>query len=245
MRNLRNPFVQVVLWTLAIGSVFAVIVLTVPWLPEEASTQANPVDTLYEVLAVISSYVFALVVSILLVSVVHFRRRHNDLSDGDPIHGDTRLEAIWTAIPALLMVGTAIYSGLVLTDIEETKANTQEVQITGQQFAWTFDYTAMGFKSGELHLVKDTPYHFKLLAKDVIHSFWVPQFRMKKDAVPGLTTDVRVTPTKNGNYTLICTELCGLGHSTMRAPIVVEDQAAFNKWAAQAKKNQNIVGGIS
>ena len=79
----------------------------------------------------------------------------------------------------------------------------------------------------------------------MIHSFWVPQFRMKKDAVPGLTTDVRVTPTKFGKYTLICTELCGLGHSTMRAPIVVQDQAAFDKWAVRAKKNQNLVGGIS
>ncbi len=234
-----------VLWALGIGSVLAVVVLTVPWLPEDASTQAHPVDTLYEVLAVISSYIFAFVVSILLVSVVHFRRRHNDLSDGEPIHGNTRLEAVWTAIPAILMLGAAVYSALVLADIEQTKANTQEVDVTGQQFAWTFNYPSLGFKSGELHMVKGTPYHFKLRAKDVIHSFWVPQFRMKKDAVPGMTTDIRVTPTKIGHYTLVCTELCGLGHATMRAPIVVEDQAAFNKWTAQAKKNQNLVGGIA
>jgi cytochrome c oxidase subunit II len=245
VRGLRNPYLQVLIWALGIGSALTAIVLTVPWLPQQSSTAANPVDTLYEVLAVASCYIFALVVSILLVSVINFRRRHNDLSDGEPIHGNSTLEAVWTAIPALLMVATAIYSGLVLADIEQTKANTQEVNITGQQFAWTFDYPAQKFKAGELHLVKGTPYHFKLHAKDVIHSFWVPQFRMKKDAVPGLTTDIRVTPTRYGKYTLICTELCGLGHATMRAPIVVEDQAAFDKWAAQAKKNQNLVGGIS
>jgi cytochrome c oxidase subunit 2 len=245
VRGLRNPYLQVLIWALGIGSALTAIVLTVPWLPQQSSTAANPVDTLYEVLAVVSCYIFALVVSILLVSVINFRRRHNDLSDGEPIHGNSTLEAVWTAIPALLMVATAIYSGLVLADIEQTKANTQEVNITGQQFAWTFDYPAQKFKAGELHLVKGTPYHFKLHAKDVIHSFWVPQFRMKKDAVPGLTTDIRVTPTRYGKYTLICTELCGLGHATMRAPIVVEDQAAFDKWAAQAKKNQNLVGGIS
>jgi cytochrome c oxidase subunit 2 len=245
VRGLRNPYFQVLIWMLGIGSALAAIVLTVPWLPQQSSTAAHPVDTLYEVLAVVSCYIFALVVSIMLVSVIHFRRRHNDLSDGDPIHGNTTLEAVWTAIPALLMVGTAIYSGLVLADIEQTKANTQEVKITGQQFAWTFDYQAQHFRAGELHLVKGTPYHFKLQAKDVIHSFWVPQFRMKKDAVPGLTTDIRVTPTRYGKYTLVCTELCGLGHATMRAPIVVEDKAAFDKWAAQAKKNQNLVGGIS
>jgi cytochrome c oxidase subunit 2 len=245
VRGLRNPYFQVLIWMLGVGSVLAAIVLSVPWLPQQSSTAAKPVDTLYDVLAVVSCYVFALVVSIMLVSVVHFRRRHNDLSDGEPIHGNARVEAVWTAIPALLMVGTAIYSGLVLADIEQTKANTQEVNITGQQFAWTFQYQSQNFKSGELHLVKGTPYHFKLRAKDVIHSFWVPQFRMKKDAVPGLTTDIRVTPTRYGKYTLICTELCGLGHATMRAPIVVQDQAAFDKWAVQAKKNQNLVGGIS
>jgi cytochrome c oxidase subunit II len=245
VRSLRNPYFQVLIWAFGIGSALTAVVLTVPWLPQQSSTAANPVDTLYEVLAVVSCYVFAFVVSILLVSVIHFRRRHNDLSDGEPIHGNTTLEAVWTTIPALLMVGTAIYSGLVLADIEQTKANTQEVKITGQQFAWTFDYQAQNFKAGELHLVKGTPYHFKLQAKDVIHSFWVPQFRMKKDAVPGLTTDIRVTPTRYGKYTLMCTELCGLGHATMRASIVVEDQTAFDKWAVQAKKNENLVGGIS
>jgi cytochrome c oxidase subunit 2 len=234
MRNLRNPYVQVAMWTVGVGSVLTVIVLTVPWLPEDASTAARPVDTLYDVLAVISSYIFALVVSILLVSVIHFRRRHNDLSDGEPIHGNTTVEAVWTAIPALLMVGAAVYSGLVLADIEQSKADTQTVDITGQQL-----------RAGELHLVKGTPYYFKLHAKDVIHSFWVPQFRMKKDAVPGLTTTVRVTPTRTGRYTLACTELCGLGHATMRAAIVVENQAAFDKWAVQAKKTENLVGSIA
>src|SRR5947199_2579442 len=174
MRNLRNPFVQVGIWTLGVGAVLSVIVLSVPWLPEDASTQAGTIDTLYDVLAVISCFVFALVMSILLVSVVHFRRRHNDLSDGEPIHGNTRLEAVWTAIPAILMLGAAVYSALVLADIEQTKANTQDVDVTGQQFAWTFNYPSLGFKSGELHMVKGTPYHFKLRAKDVIHSFWVP-----------------------------------------------------------------------
>jgi cytochrome c oxidase subunit II len=245
MRNLRNPFVQVGMWTLGIGAVLSAIVLSVPWLPEDASTQAGTIDTLYDVLAVISCFVFGLVMGILLTSVTHFRRRHNDLSDGEPIHGNTRLEAIWTTIPAILMVGAAVYSGLVLANIEEPKANTQTVDVTGQQFAWTFKYQQGNFRSGELFLVKGTPYHFKIHAKDVIHSFWVPEFRMKKDAGPGMTTDTRVTPTRNGHFTLICTELCGLGHSTMRAPITVGDQAAFDRWAAEQKKKQNQVGGIS
>ncbi len=241
---MRNPFVQVLLWTLALGTAMSALVLTVPWLPEESSTQAGPIDTLYDVLAVLSAYIFALVVSILLVAVVHFRRRYNDPRDGQPIHGNSRLEVIWTAIPAVLMVGAAVYSGLVLRDIEESKAGTKEIHVVAQQFAWAFEYQQPKLKSAELHLVAGTPYQFEMNAKDVLHSFWVPEFRMKRDLVPGLTTKVRVTPDRPGRYALACTELCGLGHSTMRARVVVETQASFDRWAAKQRREQNLVGGL-
>lgn len=244
MKHVRNPFVQVGLWTFAITAVVGVLVWTVPWEPESASTAAGPIDTLFDVLALISAFVLALVTSILLVAVVHFRkRRPDDLRDGEPIHGNTRLEVVWTTIPALLMVGTAVYSGLVLADIEESKADTQTINVTGEQFAWTFEYPDQDLRSGVLHLVEDQPYQFKITAKDVIHSFWVPQFRMKKDAVPGITTDVRVTPTRKGTYTLACAELCGLGHSTMRAQVVVEDRAGFDRWAERVKAGQEPQAG--
>jgi cytochrome c oxidase subunit 2 len=235
----RHPFVEVILITVALTAVGTVVVLNVPWLPDQASTQADPMDTLYDVLAVASVFVFALVMAILIVSVVHFRRRHGDLSDGVPIHGSTSLEVVWTAIPAIIVTGAAVYSGIVLHDIEEPKANTKNIDITAQQLAWQFDYPDLGIrKAGEMHLVKDTPYYFTLRAKDVIHSFWVPEFRMKKDAVPGMTTHVRVEPTRIGTFSLVCAELCGLGHSTMRAKVVVEDQAAFDRWVVARKKAQ-------
>ncbi|HZO58226.1 MAG TPA: cytochrome c oxidase subunit II [Solirubrobacterales bacterium] len=245
MRHLRNPYVQVGLWTFAITLVVGTVVWALPWEPEQASTQAGPIDTLYDVLALISAFIFALVCSILITAVIHFRKRSpDDLRDGDPLHGNTRLEIVWTAIPAILMVGAAVYSGLVLADIEESKAGTRTVEVTAEQFAWTFEYAdGEQFRSGELHLVKDTPYHFKLNAKDVIHSFWVPQFRLKKDAVPGIETDVRVTPKRLGRYTLACTELCGLGHSTMRATVIVEDQAAFNRWAQRQRSGRGPQAG--
>jgi cytochrome c oxidase subunit II len=245
MRHLRNPFVQVGMWTFAITLVVGMVVWSLPWEPEQASTQAGPIDTLYDVLALISAFIFALVTSILIVAVVHFRkRRPDDLRDGDPLHGNTRLEVIWTAIPAILMVGAAVYSGLVLADIEETKANQRTIEVTAEQFAWTFEYPeGEEFRSGELHLVKDQPYLFRLNAKDVLHSFWVPQFRMKKDAVPGIETEVRVTPTRNGRYPLTCTELCGLGHATMRATVIVEEQAAFDRWAARQRSGKGPQAG--
>jgi cytochrome c oxidase subunit II len=231
------PYLQVVFLTLGITAIGTVVVLNVPWLPEEASTQAGPTDTLYNILAVASVFVFALVISMLFISITRFRRRFGDESDGQPIHGNTGVEVIWTAIPSVIMIVAAIASGVVLADIEEKKPGTQVVDVTGEQFAWTFGYRTQGIKrAGELHLVKGTPYLFKMHAKDVIHSFWVPEFRMKKDAVPGMTTEVRVEPTRYGTYTLVCTELCGLGHSTMRGRVIVEDQAKFDRWAAAAKK---------
>jgi cytochrome c oxidase subunit 2 len=231
------PYLQVVFLTMAITAVGTVVVLNVPWLPEEASTQAGPVDTLYNMLAVASVFVFALVVSMLAVSVLRFRRRFGDESDGKPIHGHTGVEILWTGIPAVIMIVAAIASGVVLADIEEEKPGTKTVAVTGEQFAWTFAYPSEGVRrAGELHLVKGTPYLFKIRAKDVLHSFWVPEFRMKKDAVPGMTTEVRVEPTRTGTYSLVCAELCGLGHPTMRARVVVEDQARFDRWAEAQRK---------
>jgi cytochrome c oxidase subunit II len=234
----RHPFIQVLAITIVGTVIGTVLVLTVPWLPEEASSAAGTMDTLYDVLAVASVFIFSLVMGILIVSVGHFRRRHDDLSDGVPIHGHTGLEVVWTAIPAIIVTGAAVYSGVVLANIEDPKPGTKTVNVTAEQFAWHFDYAGEGVKqAAELHLVKETPYLFRLHAKDVLHSFWVPEFRLKKDAVPGMTTSVRVKPTRTGVYSLVCAELCGLGHSTMRGRVVVEDQAAFDRWAATQRKS--------
>jgi cytochrome c oxidase subunit II len=240
----RHPFMEVVVLTIALTAIGTVVVLTVPWLPEQASDEAAPMDTLYDVLAVASVFVFSLVMSILIVSVGRFRRQYGDLSDGVPIHGNTSLELVWTAIPAIIVIGAAIYSGVVLADIEEEKPGTKTVNVTGEQFAWTFGYPDERLERvGELHLVKDTPYLFRIRAKDVLHSFWVPEFRLKKDAVPGMTTKIRIEPTREGRYSLVCAELCGLGHPTMRARVVVEDQAAFDRWAAAQRKSSPAPAG--
>jgi cytochrome c oxidase subunit 2 len=232
----RHPLIQVVAITIVGTAIGTAIVLNVHWLPKQASSQAGTMDTLYDVLAVASVFIFSLVMGMLIVSVVHFRRRHDDLSDGVPIHGHSGLEVAWTTVPALIVIGAAVYSGVVLANIEDPQPGTKTINVTAQQFAWHFDYAGQGInQAGELHLVKGTPYLFRLHAKDVIHSFWVPEFRLKKDALPGMTTSVRVKPTRIGTYSLVCAELCGLGHSTMRARVVVEDQVAFDRWAAAQK----------
>ena len=232
---------------LAIGVIASAIgiavALSINWFPKVASTQAEDIDTLFDVLIIASVPIFVLVEVVVLFSVWKFRMRPGqELEDGPPIHGNTKLEVIWTAIPALLLVGLCGYAYKVLQDIEEKPKNEIVVNVTGQQFAWTFEYAGQKAKvsSEQLYLPEGTSVEFHVRSKDVIHDFWVPEFRQKIDAVPGITTKYRITPNRLGAYPVVCAELCGLGHSTMRQTVHVLPQQEFDSWmsrkVAQASK---------
>ena len=153
--------------------------------------------------------------------------------DGPPIHGNTKLEVVWTAIPAIMLVLICSWAYVKLTDIEQAQAGEMRVNVTGQQFAWSYEYpqaSGKPIKSTTLYLPKDRPVRFFVQARDVLHDFWVPAFRMKIDAVPGITTHYRVTPNRLGTYPVVCAELCGLGHSVMRSTAKVVSPADFNAW---------------
>lgn len=214
--------------------------LLIDWFPVAASEEAKPIDTLWDVLIIASVPVFVGVSVVVVFSVIKFRMRPGEEElDGPPIHGNTRLEVVWTAIPAILLVGLCTYAFIVLTDVEKAQANTMEVRVVGEQFAWTFYYPGQDGKeiaTRELHLPLNRPVKFTLQAKDVLHDFWIPAFRMKKDAVPGLDVTYRVTPNRLGEYPIVCAELCGLGHATMRAKAVVTSEAEFTSWLEEAAK---------
>jgi cytochrome c oxidase subunit 2 len=161
-----------------------------------------------------------------------FNVKPGDESDGEPIHGNTRLEVAWTLIPTIIVLFGAGYSWAVLDKIEEKSDDAMRVDVFAQQFAWSFGYPGKGnvWSQGELHVPLDRQVQFKLHGMDVIHSFWVPEWRIKKDAVPGITTTAIVTPDREGTYQLICTEFCGFGHATMRAKVVVEAPSKFQEW---------------
>src|SRR3954463_2077120 len=238
----------------AVGIAFG---LSIHWFPTDASTQAHKIDTLYDVLIIASVPIFVLVTGVVLYSVVFFRMRPGqENEDGPPIHGNTRLEVVWTAIPAMLLVGLCVYAYVVLREIEKkpTAANaaTREmnVRVDGEQFAWTFTYpkAVTGSKqlaTNELWLPVNRSVEFHIHAKDVLHDFWVPAFRMKMDAVPGIETHYRVTPKKTGVYPVVCAELCGLGHATMRASVRVVSPDAFKKFIAGKLKPAAGAGGGS
>ncbi len=217
------------------------ISLVIDWFPEQASTASDDIDLLWDVLLIASVPVFVLVMSVALYSVFAFRARPGDLSDGAPIHGNTRLEVIWVTIPFIMVTALAVYGWIVLDDIEAKKSDTLVVNVTGQQFAWSFDYPAEKVKSNRLVLPKDRPVEFRIKTKDVLHDFWVPQFRLKSDAVPGITTKIRLTPSRLGEYDVVCAELCGIGHSTMRQTVRVVNRPVYDAWVA--KETQSAEDG--
>ena len=223
------------------------LVLAMDWFPEQGSTAAEDIDRLYDVLLLLSIPIFVLVMTIAIYSVVRWHARPGDKSDGVPIHGDTRLEVVWVVVPFLIVSAISVYSWLLLDDIEDPKPNTMIVNVTGQQFAWTFEYPQPGgaqpIRSNQLVLPVGQPVEFKIKAVDVIHSFWVPAFRLKIDAVPGLTTTTRLTPNRLDRYDVVCAELCGLGHSTMRQSVEVRDRAGFERFLADRRRSQARVTG--
>jgi cytochrome c oxidase subunit II len=235
---------------LAIGGIASalgiVLALLIDWFPVPASEQAGPIDTLWDVLLIASVPIFVLMQTIVLYSAWRFRMRPGEeLKDGPPIHGHTRLEVIWTAIPAILLVGLCTYAYVVLTDIEKAEANTMQVRVVGEQFTWTFHYSQDGneVSSPQLYLPVNRPVEFTVQSKDVIHDFFVPAFRLKIDAVPGIDTRLRVTPNRRGEFPVVCAELCGLGHSTMRQSAFVVTQEEFDRRLAQLAEQGGGGGG--
>ena len=237
----KRPLTQM----LIIGGIVVVIgipvALIIPWFPSDGSVQSSNVRTLYDVLLIVSVPIFALVETVVVYSVWKFRMKPGEEEkDGPPIHGNTRLEVIWTALPAILIIGLCGYAYSVLRSNEKTHPGAMVVNVTERQFAFAFSYPQSAGKqivSPQLYLPKGQPVVFHIRSLDVIHSFFVPNFSEKIDAVPGITTTLRVTPTALGDYPAECTELCGAGHSLMRAAVRVVTPAEFKTWMGKQKIN--------
>ena len=230
-----------ILALLGIGTIAGVaataVALLLPWLPHPASKERDRIDFVTWFTVGICIAIFAIVAAVLLYAVYKFRAAPDDDSDGPPIHGHTGLEIVWTLIPTVLVTAIGIISAVVLARNDAQAKDTFQVNVTAQQFAWSFSYPeANNMTSGVLRLPVNRSIELHFTSKDVIHSFWVLEFGQKQDTVPGIKTQVHITPTKVGTYPVICTELCGLGHAVMRAEAIVMPQAAFDKWLKSQTK---------
>ena len=249
----RGSVVQLVAIGIVCGAGAALVALLIPWLPHAASEQAGRIDFVFWFVTVICIGIFALVAAVILYSVVKFRVAPDDDSDGPPIHGDTGLEIVWTAVPAALVTSISIVSAVVLaknSDIPRASAarplSPLVVDVTAQQFAWSFEYPAFGkLTSSTLHVPMDKPVELRITSVDVIHSFWVPEFGQKQDAVPGAFNNLQITPDRLGTFPVICTELCGLGHAVMRSEAIVASPRDFLAWAKGQQKKIATPGTAS
>jgi cytochrome c oxidase subunit 2 len=228
----RGSIVQLILFALVASAAGLTLALVPGWLPESASDEAGRIDFVFWFVTAICVFIFAIVAAVLIYSVIKFRVPPDDDSDGPPIHGHTGLEIVWTAVPAFLVTAIAIVSAIVLAKDDAVGANPLRVDVYAQQFFWSYSYPGYdNKKSAILRLPVDRSVVLRMHAKDVLHSFWVPEFRQKQDLVPGITPTLHITPNKLGTYPVICTELCGLGHALMRSRVIVMKPDAFEQWA--------------
>lgn len=214
-------------------------------LPTRAATQAYTVDRVLDVHIFLISFFFSLVVVFMLYAFVVFRRRPGDTEDGEHFEGNTALEIVWTVVPLIIVLFLGYLGVRTLNTVVAPQPNEMTVGVKGFQWAWTFDYPE-GFTTAELVLPVNQPAVMEMTATDVLHSFWVPEFRVKQDLVPGQTTHLRFTPTEVGEYKLRCAELCGLTHWNMLATVKVVPQEEYDAWMTeQAAKAGILLAGVT
>jgi cytochrome c oxidase subunit 2 len=268
---------------LVLATATAALVLVGLWvgyninvLPVDASSNAPTYDALFKVLFSIGTILFLGILILLVYSLIAFRRRAGDVSDGLAIEGNLPLEIVWTAIPAVVVLFVGLYSydiyermggmapmhdhSAMLAMASEASGHSQEtatpakiwagigvgadaamgeeaaalpVDVTAMQFAFIFHYPNADITSGELHVPVGQAVELHMEARDVIHAFWVPQFRLKQDVIPGQPTVLSFTATRAGTYPIVCAELCGPYHGGMRSNVVVHEPEAYASWLAQ------------
>lgn len=237
----QPPLSQRLAGPLGIG--FAIVVLAagvlvglyVQLMPIEASSESRLVDVLFSTLLGIAGSIFLLVEGVLLYSAIRFRRRKGETGDGLPIHGSNRLELAWTIVPAVLVIWLGIYSYQVFTKIRTLHPDAMTIEVTSRQFQWQFHYPGTDLITNDLYVPQGKPIHLVIQSEDVIHSFWVPAFRIKQDSFPGRKTDAYFTAEMAGTYQVVCAELCGIGHAGMglSSHAIVKTQADFDSWMAE------------
>ena len=226
---------------IVVAVISLLVAILIHWLPPSASKQMDRITFDFWFTTVISIGILSVVVAVLVYSIWTFRAAPDDEADGPSIHGNTNLEIAWTVIPAILVIAIGVLSAVILSQNGNAGTNPMKIKVFAQQFAWRFEYPQQGnLRSNELVMPLNRNITFEMTSADVIHSFWIPEMGQKQDVVPGINTSIVITPTKTGSYTLICTELCGLGHALMRAPARVVTQAAFAAWV---KQQQTGTGG--
>lgn len=220
----------------AIGTYFGLDALEL--MPVAASAQAVPIDWMWRWQVIAMSFLFALIVVPLVYALIVFRRKKGDTSDAEHITGNTNLEIGWTVVPLIVVITFAYMGAYSLRETRRADPQAMIIKVHAKQFSWSFEYPEQGgFISNELHLPVGRQILLQMDSTDVIHSFWVPEFRVKQDVVPGRVTELRITPTlvtvPSKPYKVRCAELCGSAHYNMETKVFVVEGDAFQQWVAE------------
>ena len=217
-------------------------------LPPGASSYAVEVDRLFWTILLITGFFFFLVQAGLLLFVLRYRARPD--RKAAYVHGSVWVEVVWTVIPALILLALTIASQKTWVEIRSPRQRPEtpfQAEILAEQFAWNARYPGPDGQLNtlddvttlnQLHLPLRQPTLLTIRSKDVIHCFFVAEFRTKQDAVPGLPTQLWVEPTREGQFEIRCAELCGLGHYRMRGFVTTEPLEQFQGWLVETKANE-------
>lgn len=207
-------------------------------LPVQASLEALIIDELIGWHLTLIAFLFSLIIVFMLYSIVVFRKRPGDESEGEHFEGNTTLEIAWTVIPLIAVIIFAFYGINTLAEVTRSEPNEVVVKVNGFQWGWSFEYDDGAILSPEMVLPVGKRARMEMSTRDVIHSFWIPEMRVKQDLVPGQVTELRFTPSQMGEYQLLCAELCGRNHWSMVAPVRVVSEAEYDQWLSQQRAEQ-------
>jgi cytochrome c oxidase subunit 2 len=202
------------------------------WMPPQVSTVAQGVDWLFNFILAISVFFFLLIVALMVVFVVRYRRREGQRAEASPSH-NTALELTWTGIPLILVIAIFVFGFKGYLDMSTPPANAYEILVEGQKWNWSFTYPN-GYVDADLHIPVNRPIRLVMGSQDVIHSLYVPAFRIKMDVVPGRYSKAWFEATRPGEYDLFCAEYCGTSHSDMIATVIVHPPGEFESWLEKA-----------
>jgi len=202
------------------------------WMPPPVSTVAGHVDWLFYFILGVSTFFFLLIVGLMVVFIVRYRRREGRGAEPSTSH-NTALEVTWTAIPVVVVIVIFIFGFKGFLDMATPPGNAYEIQVEAQKWSWSFTYPT-GYVDSNLHVPVNRPVKLVMRSADVIHSLYVPAFRIKRDVVPGRYATAWFEATQPGEYDLFCAEYCGTSHSDMLAHVVVHPPGEFETWLAKA-----------
>jgi cytochrome c oxidase subunit 2 len=229
-RGVMKHWIGVILLIIVLAAVGILVLQNDVLLTPAASLQAGPIDQAFSVLWIAIAVLFAIIVGFILYSVIFFRRKKGDETDGPHVEGNNALEVTWTIVPLITVIGFAIYGSINLAEVVRPDPQAMEVKVTGQQWAWRFEYPEQGITSDELVLPINKQVLLSMQSVDVIHSFWVPEFRVKQDLLPERETQLRITPDRIGAFKVRCAEICGQRHAYMLADVRVVGETEFENW---------------